>query len=125
VKFPLLNMAYSDTYTPLNDDSYAPPIPKLSHQHIDNYGIYTIVCLDRLRSGKVAKRNYNFSPTGATYLGQDIYQIENFSNPENVRDGWLESLLAYQAVDIESIPINFQELIEITTPIGKYVTDIF
>jgi hypothetical protein len=111
-------MSYSGAFEPLNEDDRAPQTPKLTHQHIDNYGVYTIVCLDKVRTGKVAERHYQYSSTnGVTFTGETIHQIENYDNPDNIRSDWMDSFLAYQAVGISEIPVDFGELIAITTPV--------
>jgi hypothetical protein len=112
---------YSGIFTQLNDDSYAPTTPKLNHQQWDNYGIYSLACINT--SAATIKTTYNYKKTIGKYdiVAGKLVALDPPITIENVpeKDPKLSKFLAWQSHSNRSIPIDFRQYVETYKQLGS------
>ncbi len=108
---------YSGVFEQLNQDNYAPTIPKLSLQQWDNYGIYSLACIDLTNRKLSETRKYKWAPTG----GYGIIAFEPVLNQESfdlistarISQDRIDNLPAAQKQQIEDLLKNLDKSIKI------------
>lgn len=127
-------MTYFGVFESLNSDksTSVPQTPKLQLQQWDNYGIYTLACVDAIftleSSKKVFKTipdnlNSEFEP-GRYYTRRDkrnikyeinadtdSYVIASSSNTVETKEDYFHNWLAYQSFSVLPIPVNFRDYV--------------
>jgi hypothetical protein len=121
-------MDYEYPFLDLNNDDLAPKVQKLNLQQFDNYGIYSVCCRDRITVANTTAYNYQKIPDTQNTLKVSAYGNSISLIPltpatslytQNIDSGRLTDFLAYQSYHINKINIDFQELINICSPLSE------
>jgi hypothetical protein len=116
-------MNYTGVFAPLNNDSYAPDIPKLALQQWDNYGIYSLACID-LTNRKLSKtRKYKRVGIGAEgeYGEARLIAFDPVLNQESfdlLSGAWIsqdaiDGLPSIKKEQVEDLLRNLDKVVEI------------
>jgi hypothetical protein len=113
---------YSTPFDRLNSDIYAPVVTKLSNQQWDNYGIYTLVCIDTSKT--VVTTTYNYKQVNGKYIVKSGNFVKDL--PEIYADTLLldrqkmAKFFAYQSASVRQIPVNFRQYVEDYSDLGVF-----
>lgn len=111
---------YSGNFSKLNDDSYAPTIPKLNHQQWENYGIYTLACIATEQSDIDTRYNYEKINDRYSVTNGKLVPLTPFvTRPQVEHNPELAKFFAYQTCNVTPIPVDFRQYVEAYHSLGN------
>jgi hypothetical protein len=111
---------YSGIFTQLNDDSYAPTVPKLDLQQWDNYGIYSLACINSAQADLDTRYNYEKVADRYTVTNGSLVSLDPFvTYPPIELNPKFGKFLAFQTCNVTPIPVDFRQYVETYHSLGN------